>query len=610
MDLADIECYTCGKKGHMARTCPDGYQVRREERKWGTPQRGRGPSRGRGRDHVKKADGETEAEPTSFCFRMSDCPTQRGNKKGLMVDCGATTHMINDATKFKTVDKSFRPEDHMIELADGSKVSGMAKMRGDAEVYLLDSEGQQVKTRLKQALYIPSFPQNIFSVKAATANGAEVRFKDGNDWLVHKDGTMFKMDVYGNINKTLLHDVSYNISNVLSAYLSHCTPHNTTFAWLKSRIDDLVSDYKDRLAVQSPASQTRSKRDLFADVTGLFGTGNSLANTYQITRQSQYSTWLANQIATGFQHITSGSDNIIKAVSSEAKALLTLSHMMFNQTHNLESELACRSYAQDLYVAARQEILDLRLRKTPRHALTDLVSLLDLNRWFNSTNMKNIHYAELLSTIMMYDNNECEGFIVFYVTFPFIHPNQVFPNSTTIRSLGVIVKDQIIKWDPITGYMTVKRNDDLFTTRSCCHETSSYVICTCNTLQPVSFNDTKLINVNSLHGYSDAIQVSHTQWCVVSEMTSFSYGGLTCPANHTFCLEVREDTGMTQQAYTWWDWVFRGCVIASLLILAVTLFQCCYYKHLINSLRTAMVTTLIPVPLNLSVFHGNKRGKL
>lgn len=73
----------------------------------------------------------------------------------------------------------------------------MAKIRGDAEVYLLDSEGRQVKTRLKKVLYIRSFPQNIFSVKAATANGAEIRFKDGDDWLVHKDGTKFKMDVYG-----------------------------------------------------------------------------------------------------------------------------------------------------------------------------------------------------------------------------------------------------------------------------------------------------------------------------------------------------------------------------------------------------------------------------
>lgn len=41
MDLADVECYTYGKKGHMARACPDAVQVRREERKWDTPQRER-----------------------------------------------------------------------------------------------------------------------------------------------------------------------------------------------------------------------------------------------------------------------------------------------------------------------------------------------------------------------------------------------------------------------------------------------------------------------------------------------------------------------------------------------------------------------------------------
>ena len=51
MNLADVECYTCGKKGHMARTCPDEYQARRDERKWDTPQRGKGRGRGRGHDH-------------------------------------------------------------------------------------------------------------------------------------------------------------------------------------------------------------------------------------------------------------------------------------------------------------------------------------------------------------------------------------------------------------------------------------------------------------------------------------------------------------------------------------------------------------------------------
>ena len=355
--------------------------------------------------------------------------------------------------------------------------------------------------------------------------------------------------IRGSVNKTLLHDVnlvmahvSYNISNVLSAYLAHCKAYEKTFDWLQSRIDDLILDYKTRLAVQI---QERKKRDLFASVTGLFGTGNSLANTYQITKQSQYTAWLTNQIATGFQHLTSGDNNIIKAVRSEARALIQLSNIIFNQTNMAEQEAACRMYAQDLFTAVRQEILDLRLRETPRHALIDLIELLELHRWFNSIKMKDISYSELLTTVMLYNGQEGEGCIGFHVTFPFIHPDQVFNDATTVRSLGIVVNEQVIQWEN-TGYMTIRGSEALFTTRACCHETSSYVICTCNTLLPVLTNDTKLINVRSLHGFADAIQVSHTQWCIVSEMNSFFYGGLSCPANHSFCLEVSEDLYMGQ----------------------------------------------------------------
>ncbi len=44
----------------------------------------------------------------------------------------------------------------------------------------------------------------------------------------------------------------------------------------------------------------------------------------------------------------------------------------------------------------------------------------------------------------MYTGNECIGF---FATFPLIHPDQVYPNSTNIRSIGMVVKDQVIKWD-------------------------------------------------------------------------------------------------------------------------------------------------------------------
>ncbi|KAJ8416277.1 hypothetical protein AAFF_G00382990 [Aldrovandia affinis] len=166
-------------------------------------------------------------------------------------------------------------------------------------------------------------------------------------------------------------------------------------------------------------------------------------------------------------------------------------------------------------------------------------------------------------------------------------------------------------------------------------------------------------------------------------MTSFRYGGLFCPANHTFCLEVSEDftrgqlnilgrmpldtdispwwedtfytestqtltdtmelvqrliqetnyhlnqaqvevdlarqttgiltsasTRSAQYAYTWWDWVYRGCVIASLLVFTITLLQCCYFKHFIASLRSALNTSVAFGPLNLPVFQGTRGGKL
>ncbi|KAJ8349706.1 hypothetical protein SKAU_G00248360 [Synaphobranchus kaupii] len=106
-------------------------------------------------------------------------------------------------------------------------------------------------------------------------------------------------------------------------------------------------------------------------------------------------------------------------------------------------------------------------------------------------------------------------------------------------------------------------------------------------------------------------------------------------ANHTFCLEVTEDFAMGQinilgriplevdgspwwedtfyeqgtraltdlmdlvqkDAYTWWDWVFRGCVIASTLIF--TLIQRCHFRHLIRSLHTSTHAALVLSPLQL-----------
>lgn len=89
--------------------------------------------------------------------------------------------------------------------------------------------------------------------------------------------------------------------------------------------------------------------------------------------------------------------------------------------------------------------------KTPKHALYDLTDILDLHRWITSEkNERSINYSELLSTLMMYTDNECTECIGFFGTFPLIHPELVYPNSTTICSIGSVVNNQVIKWDHTT----------------------------------------------------------------------------------------------------------------------------------------------------------------
>lgn len=111
--------------------------------------------------------------------------------KGIMVDAGATSHIVNDAGKFTSFDDSFKPETHSVELADGSKCSGIAQRRGTATIFLLDAAGRQHTAQLRDALYMPSYPHNIFSVARATNGGATITFKKGDSRMITKDGSRF-----------------------------------------------------------------------------------------------------------------------------------------------------------------------------------------------------------------------------------------------------------------------------------------------------------------------------------------------------------------------------------------------------------------------------------
>ncbi len=182
-ESVDIVCFRCGLRGHKARAC--------QCKQWYNQCKSTTHQDATCRWKQRWDDARTfpeEASSKEYTLRVSDEDAEIQPGRGveltdLMVDTGATSHIITDIAKFKKFNNKFQPETHCVELADGTRCKGVAERRGDAEVCLIDSRGQHHNMTLRQALYIPSYPQDIFSVKAATASGATVIFKRGTDAL-------------------------------------------------------------------------------------------------------------------------------------------------------------------------------------------------------------------------------------------------------------------------------------------------------------------------------------------------------------------------------------------------------------------------------------------
>ncbi|KAJ8038704.1 hypothetical protein HOLleu_16202 [Holothuria leucospilota] len=126
---------------------------------------------------------------------FSFCIAEGIKKNGIIVDTGSTSHAVNKDSFIK-IDPDFKPANHCIELADGKKMYGSALKRGDAKICLIDSQGRSVDAILTNALYCPTYPQSILSVKVATSNGFELGlcFKEDGNWM-KKDRVIFDFEV-------------------------------------------------------------------------------------------------------------------------------------------------------------------------------------------------------------------------------------------------------------------------------------------------------------------------------------------------------------------------------------------------------------------------------
>jgi hypothetical protein len=186
----NITCFVCGQRGHKAGTCSG----KTRNKLWcnlckTSTHNDRACRRKAKESAVKQLTADDDSDSQSFAFKVdTECDKSQVNL--LLVTCGATTHTVTNASKFTRLDKKFDSQRHFIELADGTRENNIALQKGDVNVTWKTSDGRTVNTELHDALFVPSYPQNI-SVKAATKNGATIVWRSNSAEMTAADGTKF-----------------------------------------------------------------------------------------------------------------------------------------------------------------------------------------------------------------------------------------------------------------------------------------------------------------------------------------------------------------------------------------------------------------------------------
>ena len=224
-----LVCYSCGKEGHKKFQCK--IKATNSNKKYcnNCKMTNHNTNDCRRINSAKVANDEGEA---SSDFIMKIDTDKKSINDTLLVDCGATSHIIIDKSKFVDFDKDFNPATHFIELADGKRKNNIATGRGKARVMMTDNKGVTHNVILKDALCVPSYTQNILSVKAATRAGARVNFSREYSELVLDDGKVtFNLECLGNL---------YYVNNVKHLDIKSRSLKEWHKAMGHCNIDDLI----------------------------------------------------------------------------------------------------------------------------------------------------------------------------------------------------------------------------------------------------------------------------------------------------------------------------------------------------------------------------------
>ena len=199
-----------------------------------------------------------------FAFIISDGTS---NENSFLVDSGASVHIVCDESKFVKFHKHFDSNGHVIELADGTRLGNLATAQGDARFKIRDIDGNEQDVILNNCLYVPSFRQNIFSVRAATEAGASILFKENCASLRHK-GKTFNVNKKGqlyylNVCQTKKNEASHTLQK-WHEILGHCNfqdvQHLEKVVEGMNIISDKQNGNKDcDVCIQSKMTERRSR---------------------------------------------------------------------------------------------------------------------------------------------------------------------------------------------------------------------------------------------------------------------------------------------------------------------------------------------------------------
>ena len=217
-----VVCYQCGKRGHFKSECTAEASVsnsdvnsslsnssgsRNKNKRWCVNCKSSSHDTNYCRKTKKNSTKSVSDQPdqtNSFFFRVTVDPNATVVKTdttlcNLLVDCGATAHIICDRSKFISFDPNFDSSKHFIELADGTRKNNIVSARGNAQVELTDLNGVACKVILQNALCIPTYKQDILSVQSVTENGASVYFSKGSAKLQTHNGNVFNIKKTGKL---------------------------------------------------------------------------------------------------------------------------------------------------------------------------------------------------------------------------------------------------------------------------------------------------------------------------------------------------------------------------------------------------------------------------